>query len=103
MFMTGHYECEHWMKEWYCHSVTKNFFFKNRKKPQLIGCQHNVLDRVLRIVMDEELGGNNKSPNIEYPIIPELVKNYQQLRMNFKNVKEMITRAAGWRKRLRRN
>jgi len=24
--------------------------------------------------MDEELGGNNTSPNIEYPFIPKLVK-----------------------------
>ena len=46
--------------------------------------------------MDEELGGNNTPPNIEYRFILELVKNYQQLRMNFKNGKEVITETAGW-------
>src|SRR5580704_19702805 len=67
------------------------FSEKKLEEPQFIGCQHHVLDRVLRVVMDEELGGNNTSPNIEYPFIPELVKNYEQLRMNFKNGKEVIT------------
>ena len=47
--------------------------------------------------MDEELGGNKTSPNIEYPFIPELVNNYKQLRMNFKNGNEVITETAGWR------
>ena len=47
--------------------------------------------------MDEELGGYNMSPNIEYSFIPEFVKNYQQLKMNFKNGKEVITKTAGWR------
>ena len=73
------------------------FCQKNREELQFIGCQHHVLDRVLHIVMDEELGGNNMSPNIKYPFIPEFVKNYQQLRMNFKNGKEVITETAGWR------
>lgn len=73
------------------------FSEKKLEEPQFIGCQHHVLDRVLRVVMDEELGGNNTSPNIEYPFIPELVKNYEQLRMNFKNGKEVITETAGWR------
>ena len=58
---------------YYSHSVTKTFFFqKNREEPQFIGCQHHLIDRVLRIIMDEELGGNNTSPNIEYPFIPDL-------------------------------
>ena len=46
--------------------------------------------------MDDELRGNNTSPNIEYPFIPELVKNYEQLKTNFKNGKEEITVTAGW-------
>ena len=41
--------------------------------------------------MDEELGGNNMPPNTKYHFIPELLKNYQQFRMNFKNGKEVIT------------
>ena len=48
--------------------------------------------------MDDELGGTYTSPNIEYPFIPELVKkNYEQLKMNFKNGKEEITETPEWR------
>ena len=51
------------------------FAQKKLEEPQFIGCQHHVLDRVLRIVIDDELGGINTSPNIEYSFIPKLVKN----------------------------
>ena len=47
--------------------------------------------------MDEGLGGNNTPRKIKYPFILELVKSYQQLRMNFKNGKEVITETARWR------
>ena len=52
---------------------------------------------MLRLVMDDKLGGNSTSPNIEYPFVSELVKNYDQLKMSFKNGKEDITETAGWR------
>ena len=39
---------------------------KGHPKPKFISCQHHVLDRVLRVVMDDELHGSTKSPNIEY-------------------------------------
>ena len=73
------------------------FAEKQLEKPQFIGCQHHVLDRVLRLVMDGKLGGNNTSPSMEYPFVSELVKNYDQLRMSFKNGKEDIAETAGWR------
>ena len=47
--------------------------------------------------MDYKLGANNISPHIEYPFIPELVKNYKQLKINFKNGKEEIIDTARWR------
>ena len=37
---------------------------KGHPKPKFISCQHYVLDRILRIVMDDELHGSTKSPNI---------------------------------------
>ena len=73
------------------------FAGKKLEKPQFVGCQHHVLDRMLRLVMDDKLGGNNTSPNIEYPFVSGLVKNYDQLKMSFKNGKEDITETAGWR------
>ena len=77
--------------------LQRMFAQKNLETPHFIGCQYHILDRVLRVVMDHELGGNNTSPNIEYPFIPELVKNYKQLKMNFKSGEEEISETAGWR------
>lgn len=37
------------------------------------------------------------SPNIKYPFIPEPVWSYEQIRKNFKNGKEVITKTAVWR------
>ena len=46
--------------------------------------------------MDDAEGGYNTWPNIEYPFIPELVENYEQMKMNLKIRKEMIIETAGW-------
>jgi len=40
-------------------SQLQHFFQNNREEQQFIGCQHHVLGQVLRVVMDEELTGNN--------------------------------------------
>ncbi|CAI9725298.1 Hypothetical predicted protein [Octopus vulgaris] len=39
------------------------FAQKGLKEPHFIGCQHHILDRVLRAVMNNELGENNVIPN----------------------------------------
>ncbi|CAI9719997.1 Hypothetical predicted protein [Octopus vulgaris] len=61
------------------------FAQKDLKEPQFIGCQHHIRDRVLRVVMDNELGEKKSSSNIEYTFIPELLKNYEKLQANFNN------------------
>ena len=48
------------------------FAEKKLEKPQFVGCQQHVLDCVLRLVVDDKLGGNNTSPNMEYPFVSEL-------------------------------
>ncbi|MEJ2259197.1 MAG: hypothetical protein P8X78_01580 [Nitrosopumilaceae archaeon] len=73
------------------------FSDKGISKPQFIGCQHHILDRILRIVMDEEFGVNTKSPNIEYPFVSYLVKNYNDLKAQFVNGTEEILDKSGWR------
>ena len=52
------------------------FSAKGFGKPFFISCQHHVFDRVLSVVMDEEIGGSTKSPNIEYPFVPQLMNSY---------------------------
>lgn len=70
---------------------------KGAEKPMFIGCQHHILDRILRLVMDQELGENNTSPNIHYPFVLELIKKFDYLTGQFENGKEEILTAGGWR------
>lgn len=51
--------------------------------PQYVGCQHHILDLVLRYVMDEILGGKTSSPNIHYDFVVELQNNYIHLKNTF--------------------
>ena len=78
-------------------SLKRMFSEKGFSQPQFISCQHHVLDRILRLVMDEELGGNTTSPNIEYPFVSELLKNYDELKARFENGTEEIIDKSGWR------
>ena len=58
---------------------------KGLEKPQFIGCQQHILDRILRLVMDVEVGEITDSPNISYEFVPEIVNHYDQLRAEFNN------------------
>lgn len=73
-YCCGYYECEHWKKESDCHSVTMTVCVKETGR--IICCQHHILHRVVPVVMDDELTGNNTSPNMEYHFNPKFVKSY---------------------------
>jgi hypothetical protein len=77
--------------------LQRKFLEKGASKPQFISCQHHVLDRILRVVMDEELGGKTSSPNIEYPFVPQLLKDYEELKDHFVHGTEEILEKSGWR------
>ena len=77
--------------------LQRKFADKGINKPQFISCQHHILDRILCLVTDEELGGNIRSPNIEYPFVSKLMKNYEELKTSFKNGTEQIHDKSGWR------
>ncbi len=70
---------------------------KGHPKPKFISCQHHVLDRILRIVMDDELQGSTKSPNIDYFFVQDLVSNYDKLKAAFSKGKTEIKETGGWR------
>ncbi|QQP32953.1 Uncharacterized protein FKW44_024153 [Caligus rogercresseyi] len=59
--------------------------------------QHHVLYRILRIVMDDELHDSTKSPDIEYFLVKDLVRMYDQLKAAFSNGKAEIKETGGWR------
>ena len=52
---------------------------------------------MLRLVMDEELGSNSSFPNIQYPFVFQLIKNYEELKAQFVNCTEVILDKSGWR------
>ena len=52
---------------------------------------------ILRVVMDEEIGGSTKSPNIEYPFVPQLMNIYKELQAKFVNGTEVIVDKSDWR------
>ncbi|XP_073847047.1 uncharacterized protein [Musca autumnalis] len=58
--------------------------------PQYIGCQHHVLDLILRHVMDQVLDRKTSSPNIAYHFVTHLLGNYECLKSNYKQGEEMI-------------
>ena len=66
------------------------FSEKGVREPQFI-------TRIRRVVMDEILGGESSSPNIEYPFMSQLVKNYEELKAHFVNGTEGILDKSGWR------
>lgn len=70
---------------------------KGYPKPKFISCQHHVLDRILRVVMDDELHGSTKSPNIEYFFVHDLMSNYDKLKAAFSNGTTEIKEKGGWR------
>ena len=45
------------------------------EKPQYVGCQNHVLDRILRLGLDSELGETSKTPLIFYLIMEDVLKN----------------------------
>ena len=67
---------------------------KGHPKPKFISCQHHVLDRVLRVVMDDELHGSTKSPNIEYFFVQDLMSNYDKLKAASSKVKLRLRKQA---------
>ena len=78
------------------------FSEKQFDRSLFISCQHHVLDRILGVVMDEELGGTKffihpTSSNIEYPFASQLMNSYYKLQADFVNGTEAIIDKSGWR------
>lgn len=64
--------------------LKKHFQCMSLPPPQYIGCQHHVLDLILRHVMDDVLDGKTSSPNIAYHFVTDLVENYENLKSSYK-------------------
>ncbi|KAI0985155.1 hypothetical protein GJ496_006848 [Pomphorhynchus laevis] len=69
--------------------------------PQFIGCQHHILDRALRIIMDEYFGKYTVSPEISYEFVDLLTKDYDKLKHDFKQGGFELEAPSGWRDDMR--
>ena len=70
--------------------------------PIYIGCQHHILDRILKHVLDTFFPDVTVSPNLHYPFVSEILTNYETLKKNFANNKSLdntaiLEQPQGWR------
>ena len=66
-------------------------------RPKYISCQHHVLNCILCLVMDNELHGSTKSPDIDYFFVKDLTSKYDYLKEAFRNGKAKIKEIGSWR------
>src|SRR5215469_3900923 len=66
--------------------------------PQYIGCQHHILDRILKHVLDFYLDKYTQGPNLNYNFIDEVTENYDDLKHSYTSEFEMPEMEnPGWR------
>lgn len=60
--------------------LQRKFEDHNYNKPVYIGCQHHILDRVLKHVFGQLFGESSVSPDITYPFVYNVINNYVNLK-----------------------
>lgn len=78
--------------------LQRTFRYKGFNEPQYIGCQHHILDLVLRHMLDFFFPIQSRSPNINYDFIDEILGEYDDLQNAYMGT-EVIPRYEnlGWR------
>ena len=78
--------------------LQKTFRDKGFDEPQYIGCQHHILDLVLRHVLDFFFPIQSQSPNINYKFIDEIMEHYDDLKNAYKGTAVIAEyENLGWR------
>lgn len=65
--------------------LQKHFEDIGLEKPVFIGCQHHVLDTILKHVLNDHFDGSSISPNLSYSFISRITQEYEQLKTSFDN------------------
>lgn len=65
--------------------LQREFAERGFTKPQYVSCQHHVLDRVLKLVIDYIFPGVSSSPNLHYSFVQAIIDNYTDLKIKFVN------------------
>ena len=79
--------------------LQNHFEHIGQEKPVFIGCQHHILDTILKYVLNDHFGGTPTSPNFSYPFIARLTEEYAQLKQAFNNTGKLLkkTKCDWWR------
>lgn len=64
--------------------LQRAFILKGLPAPQYVACQLHVLDRILRLIMDEAFLISQTSPNIEYFFVKDIDRDYENLKRQYK-------------------
>ena len=68
------------------------------ERPQYIGCQHHILDRILKHVLDYLIPYSLTKPTLHYEFVDDLVKNYDNLQQSYNPETKMeMVLNPGWR------
>lgn len=78
--------------------LQRQFRQKGLEEPQFIGCQHHILDLVLRHLMDFLFPTKLQSPSINYQFIEDVIAGYEDLQKSYCGTEKIPTREnPGWR------
>lgn len=66
--------------------LQKHFEDTGLEKPVFIGCQHHILDTILKHVLNDHFGGTPMSPNLSYSFISRITQEYEQLKASFNKI-----------------
>ena len=66
-------------------AMLNNIFVNEKKlnKPQYIGCQHHILDTIIKKVLDKYFPIKSQSPNINYSFVDDIVNGYETLKTEY--------------------
>jgi hypothetical protein len=59
--------------------IQKEMVKRGFPMPQYVGCQHHILDRVLKHTLDFFVDNRSQNPSLNYEFIDEIVQNYAHL------------------------
>src|SRR6218665_3172717 len=78
--------------------LQRQFQQKGLDEPQFTGCQHHILDLILRYFLESFFPTESRSPNINYQFVEDVLAGYENLQKSYSG-KEKIQRREnpGWR------
>ena len=68
------------------------------EKPQYIRCQHHILDRMVKHVLDFYVCSGSTKPSLSYEFVDEIIQKYEDLQLLYKAEVQLESgNNPGWR------